>query len=348
MTKKILVTGAAGLLGANFSRHLLDKGYEVVGVDNLSGGYIEYAPKHSKFQFMKNNSGDKEIVSLVESGDISHIYHFAAMPAAGLSPFIRTNNYENNIVETSKLINASINGDIKKFIFASSMEVYGGHSRLPFREQDILECVPETPYGISKRMIELDLESAWNYHKLDYAIIRPHNVHGIYQNIWDGYRNVIGIFIRKALAGEPLTVYGDGNQLRAYSDVRYYMKPLECLMNNHSREYRDSSSLPIWNIGADMPNSLLDVVELIRQVCVQSNLPVPEVVHLEPRQEVKNAWCDHSLAKQELGFKDETNLYTLISDMMMWALKQPIKEVRTVNFEVKKNLYSYWKEPTPK
>lgn len=341
---KVLITGAAGLIGANFTRHLLSNGYEVVGVDNLSGGYKEYLPVHHNFQFIQSNSADPKVIKLIEDGTVSYIYHFAAMPAAGLSPFIRTNNYENNTLETSKLINASINGDISKFIFTSSMEVYGSNPKLPFREKDILECVPETPYGIAKRMIELDLESAWNYHKLDYAIIRPHNVHGIYQNIWDGYRNVIGIFIRKALAGEPLTVYGDGTQLRAYSDIRYYMKPLETLMTAHSRKYRDSSSLPIWNIGAAKPSSLLDVVEAIRVVCSENNIAVPEVIHLEPRQEVKNAWSDHSLAENELGFKDETDLYTLISDMTTWAVEQNVKEVKTVNFEVTKNLYSYWKE----
>lgn len=340
---KVLITGAAGLLGANFTRYLLNKGHKVIGVDDLSGGYREFLPVHANFEFLHAKSSDSEVIKLIEDGTISYIYHFAAMPAAGLSPFIRTFNYENNTIESSKLVNAAINGNVKKFIFTSSMEVYGGNQKTPFRESDILECVPETPYGIAKRMIELDLESAWNYHGLDYAIIRPHNVHGIYQNIWDGYRNVIGIFIRQALAGEPLTVYGDGEQKRAYSDIAYYMEPLEKLMLSHSRADRTPTSLPVWNIGSDTPHTINELVEAIRFICKDKWIDVPEVTYYETRKEVKDAWCDHSLAKQELGFKDDTNLYTLISNMIDWAQFQPVREVKKTDYEVTKNLYRYWK-----
>jgi len=341
--KNILVTGAAGLLGANFTRHLLSQGYSVVGVDDLSGGYMEFLPVHANFEFLHAKSSDPKVIKLIESGDVSYIYHFAAMPAAGLSPFIRTFNYENNTIESSRLINAAINGNVKKFIFTSSMEVYGDNPKTPFKESDILECIPETPYGIAKRMIELDLESAWNYHGLDYAIVRPHNVHGIYQNIWDGYRNVIGIFIRQALAGQQLTVYGDGEQKRAYSDIAYYMEPLEKLMMVHSRANRYPTSLPVWNIGSDTPHTINELVEAIRSTCRDKGIKVPEVTYHEARKEVKDAWCDHSLAKQELDFKDDTNLYTLISNMIDWARFQPNREVKKVDFEVTSRIYSYWK-----
>lgn len=339
--KKILVTGAAGLIGANFSRHLLAKGHRVFGVDNLSGGNIEYVAKHNNFVFMHCNVGHKEsVLDLVESGTVDYVYHFAAMAAAGLSPFIRTQNYQDNIIQPSKLINACINGGVKKLIFTSSMEVYGS-APSPFFEDDILKAIPETPYGIAKRAIELDLESAYKYHGLDYAIVRPHNVHGIYQNIWDKYRNVIGIFIRQAIAGEPLTVYGDGLQQRAYSDIKYYMEPLEKLMSIHSRT--DYGKPPIWNIGADNPSTIIDLVTSVTKAAKENGLKPVQVKHLEERTEVKEAWCNHDKAKSELGFIDETNLDTLVSDMMKWAITQKQKEVKVVNFEVTKNLYEYWK-----
>lgn len=337
---KILVTGAAGLFGANFSRHLLEKGHKVFGIDNLSGGNREHLPKHDNFQFWNRDVGHDDVRKLVKFGEIDYVYHFAAMAAAGLSPFIRTQNYQDNIIQPSKLINACIDSSVKKLIFTSSMEVYGSATS-PFFEDDILKSIPETPYGIAKRAIELDLESAYKYHGLDYAIVRPHNVHGIYQNIWDKYRNVIGIFIRQAIAGEPLTVYGDGLQQRAYSDIKYYMEPLEKLMNIHSRT--DYGESPVWNIGADNPSTILDLVTSVTKAAKENELKPVQVKHLEERTEIKEAWCNHDKAKSELGFIDETNLDTLVGDMLKWAITQKPKIVKTVDYEVTKNLYGYWK-----
>ena len=125
--------------------------------------------------------------------------------AEGLSPFIRKYNYENNLI-TFNLITCSIEYGIERFIFASSMAVYGDK----YVHLLVAETAPTDPYGVAKYAVEMDLKIAFNQHGLKYTIIRPHNFYGINQNIWDKYRNVLGIWMYQILNGSNPTIFGDG------------------------------------------------------------------------------------------------------------------------------------------
>lgn len=329
---KIFVTGCAGLLGSNYSRHLLKNGHQVIGIDDLSGGYKAFIPKDDNFTFKKFNlEKRKKVVELFEEHNPDVLLHFAAYAAEGLSPFIRNYNYRNNLICSANLINECINHDTK-VIFTSSMAVYG-EQEPPFTEDK--KPQPIDPYGIAKYAVECDLKLAHEQFGLRYNIVRPHNVLGIYQNIWDRYRNVIGIFIRKTLNGQPILVYGDGEQTRAFSDIRYYMEPFDRLLTDYDGE--------IFNIGADKYFSLNQVAETVQSIGKKYGYEVP-IEHGEPRHEVKHAYCDHTKAKTVLEFKDETRLEELIESMFVWAMKQPNRKVKNMEYEVEKNIYDYWKE----
>jgi UDP-glucose 4-epimerase len=328
---KIFVTGCAGLLGANYTRHLLANGHEVVGIDDLSGGYKAFLPKGEKFTFAKFDlERRKKVVELFEEHKPDILLHFAAYAAEGLSPFIRNFNYRNNLICSANLINECIAHDTK-FIFTSSMAVYG-EQEPPFTEDKRPQ--PIDPYGIAKYAVECDLKLAHEQFGLRYNIVRPHNVLGIYQNIWDKYRNVIGIFIRKTLNGEPILVYGDGEQTRAFSDIKYYMEPFDKLLTDYDGE--------IFNIGADKHFTLNEVAQAVQSIGKKYGYEVP-IEHGEPRHEVKHAYCDHTKAKTMLDFKDETNLDELIESMFVWAMKQPNRKVKKMEYEVTKDIYEYWK-----
>ena len=328
---KVFVTGCAGLLGSNYSRHLLKNGHQVIGIDDLSGGYKAFIPKDDNFTFKKFNlEKRKKVVELFEEYNPDVLLHFAAYAAEGLSPFIRNYNYRNNLICSANLINECINHDTK-VIFTSSMAVYG-EQEPPFTEDK--KPQPIDPYGIAKYAVECDLKLAHEQFGLRYNIVRPHNVLGIYQNIWDRYRNVIGIFIRKTLNGQPILVYGDGEQTRAFSDIRYYMEPFDRLLTDHDGE--------IFNIGADKYFSLNQVAETVQSIGKKYGYEVP-IEHGEPRHEVKHAYCDHTKAKTVLEFKDETRLEELIESMFVWAMKQPNRKVKTMEYEVEKEIYDYWK-----
>ena len=216
-------------------------------------------------------------------------------------------------------------------IFTSSMAVYGGQ-QTPFTEDK--QPQPIDPYGVAIYAVECDLKMAREQFGLRYNIIRPHNVLGRYQNIWDRYRNVIGIFIRKTLNGEPILVYGDGEQTRAFSDIQYYMEPFDILLTEHDGE--------IFNIGADKFFSLNQVAETVQGIGKKYGYDVP-IEHGPPRHEVKHAYCDHTKAKNLLKFQDNTKLEELIEDVFVWAMKQPKRKVKDMEYEVTDGIYEYWR-----
>ena len=328
---KIFVTGCAGLLGANYTRHLLSNGHEVIGIDDLSGGYKAFIPKAENFTFVKFDlERRKKVVELFEEHKPDVLLHFAAYAAEGLSPFIRNFNYRNNLICSANLINECITHNTK-MVFTSSMAVYG-EQEPPFTEDKRPQ--PIDPYGIAKYAVECDLKLANEQFGLRYNIVRPHNVLGVYQNIWDRYRNVIGIFIRKTLNNQPILVYGDGEQTRAFSDIKYYMEPFDKLLTDYDNE--------IFNVGADKYFTLNEVAETVQKIGKKYGYEVP-IEHGEPRHEVKHAYCDHTKAKSMLEFKDETNLEELIESMFVWAMKQPNRKVKKMDYEVTKDIYDYWK-----
>ena len=328
---KIFVTGCAGLLGANYTRHLLNNGHEVIGIDDLSGGYKAFIAKGEKFKFIKLNlEKRKKLVELFEEHKPDALLHFAAYAAEGLSPFIRNFNYRNNLICYANLINECINHNTK-FIFTSSMAVYG-EQEPPFTEDKRPQ--PVDPYGIAKYAVECDLKLAHEQFGLRYNIVRPHNVLGIYQNIWDRYRNVIGIFIRKTLNRQPILVYGDGEQTRAFSDIKYYMEPFDRLLTDCDNE--------TFNIGADKYFTLNEVAKTVQEIGKKYGYEVP-IEYGEPRHEVKHAYCNHDKAKNLLKFEDDTKLEELIESIFVWAMKQPNRKVKTMEYEVTKDIYDYWK-----
>lgn len=335
--KSIVVTGCAGLLGSHFTRHLIERGYRVVGIDDLSGGYEDYLPKQAsckEFEFVPLNlakQGAKDPLSVIFNYEKPKAcFHFAAYAAEGLSPFIRHYNYTNNVLASTNMVNACINYDTK-LIFTSSMAVYGDQPA-PFTES--MWPRPIDPYGVAKYTVEMDIAIAGEQHGLRYNIIRPHNVVGIYQNIWDKYRNVVGIFIRRALDNEPLLIYGDGNQTRAFSDIKYYMDPFTQLI-----DWNDGQT---YNIGADKSFTICQLANTVCQVARKYGVQ-PTIKHVEPRHEVEHAWCDHAKAKDELGFKDDTDLEALVTEMFLWAMTQPKREQKKMTYEVEKGIYDYWK-----
>lgn len=327
---KILITGVAGLIGSHMAEYLVSKGYEVHGIDNLSGGYLENIPS-GVITSIINLEDRKLLAEYFAEIKPDYVYHFAAYAAEGLSPFIRNFNYTNNLLCSVNVINECVKNNVKKIIFTSSMAVYG-EGNPPFKES---QCpAPEDPYGIAKYAVEMDLKQASAHFHLDYNIVRPHNVVGIRQNIWDKYRNVIGIWIRRILRGESITIFGDGEQKRAFSDVKFCLEPMEKLLHECAGQ--------VFNIGSDKEYTLNEVAFLLKEISKEYGFN-PDIEHLEARREVKYAYCDHSKAKAEIGFNDKTDLKKTMREMFVWAMKREDREVKHMPYEIEKGMYQYWK-----
>src|SRR6185436_14584617 len=211
-----LVTGGAGFIGSHVADELLKEGQQVVVLDDLSGGFTENVP--SGAIFVRGSITDQDLVNrLFDRYSFANVYHLAAYAAEGLSHFIKRFNYNNNLIGSVNLINASLNsGRVKCLVFTSSIAVYG-RNQVPMTEDLVPQ--PEDPYGIAKYAVELDLKESHEMFGLNHIIFRPHNVYGERQNIGDRYRNVIGIFMNQILRGEPMTIFGDGEQTRAFSHI---------------------------------------------------------------------------------------------------------------------------------
>jgi UDP-glucose 4-epimerase len=332
MSRKILITGVAGLLGARLADWILETqpDTEVIGIDDLSGGYIENVNPSVKFYNLDLGKNSAEFIFDQHRPDV--VYHFAAYAAEALSPFIRQYNYVNNLLATAGIVNNCVKYGVSRIVFTSSMGVYGfGNNQPPFHEN--MPLAPIDPYGIAKAACEQDLMVAGDQHGLDWCIIRPHNVYGAKQNIWDSYRNVLGIWMYKHLTGQPLTIFGDGEQVRAFS-------------------YIDDSLEPLWKAGHD-PKASRQVVNLggIHEISIKeaANVLVDVmgggvIKHLPPRQEVKYAFPTWQKSVDILGFEHKTNLFDGLTKMWEWVKLQP-ERPRQVwgTYELEKGIYDYWK-----
>lgn len=329
----VLVTGVGGLIGSKFTEWLFLNipDINIVGIDDLSGGYIENIPV--KTIFNKISLDDKiKVEEIFLKYKFEYVFHFAAYAPEGLSPFIRNFNYQNNLLNTSNLINLSIKFSVKRFIFTSSMAVYG-RGVVPFSEDKIPS--PIDPYGIAKYACEMDLKVAKEQHGLDYCIIRPHNVYGKNQNIWDMYRNCLGIWNYKYLNNLPLTVYGDGEQKRAFTYIDDILEPL------WNSAIKEKASCEIINLGGIDEISILDASNVFKKVIKDEKYPV---VFLEKRHEVKSAWSTHQKSVDILEFKHKTSLEEGLLKMIEWSKTQPVRKVKKwEKYELDKNIYEYWK-----
>ena len=330
MKKSILITGVAGLLGSRMARWLLlnQPEYTIIGIDNLSGGYLENIPEGVSFYQL--DIATDNLNPVFEVFNIEYVYHFAAYAAEGLSPFIRKFNYTSNLVATANIVNKCIQFDIKRLIFTSSLAVYGTGNP-PFDEND--QPSPIDPYGVAKYACEMDIRIAGDQHGLDWCILRPHNVYGKNQNIWDRYRNVLGIWMYQKLNNQPFTIFGDGQQQRAFS----YMD--DCLIPLWLAAVGDKSSRQIINLGATNETSVLEAAKILSEVVGGS-----EIQFFEARHEVKNSYPTFQKSVDLLDYKEITPLKTGLEKMWQWAIKQPARPRQEwLSYELEKGMYEFWK-----
>lgn len=302
----VLVTGAAGFIGSHVVEELVRMGAEIVAVDNLSGGFKENIPEAAVFR--EADVRDRQAVKrLFEDFHFGVVFHLASYAAENLSHHIKWFNYENNLLASVSLINESVNSGVERFVFASSIAVYGS-SPPPVTEETV--PAPEDPYGIAKYAVEMELAVTKEVFGLDYVIFRPHNVYGERQNIWDRYRNVVGIFMNQIMSGRPLTVFGDGMQKRAFTHV----SDVAPVMARSA--WDDSARNHTFNIGSDTAFTILGLIEELKDVWGLGEYPV---AYLKARQETKEAWCDHRKAQELLGYRPRCELKAGLAAMAAWA-----------------------------
>jgi UDP-glucose 4-epimerase len=324
-----LVTGGGGFMGSHVAEHLIGMGHDVVVLDDLSGGFWQNVPAGARF--VEGSILDHALINrLFDRHSFTYVYHLAAYAAEGLSHFIKRFNYSNNLIGSVNLINAAVNHDVRCFVFTSSIAVYGA-GQSPLSED--MTPVPEDSYGIAKLAVEQELRVSHELFGLDYVIFRPHNVYGERQNIGDRYRNVVGIFMNQLLRGEPMTIFGDGNQQRAFTHINDVAPILA-----KSVEYPEARN-QIFNVGADVPNTVNELADIVSRA-----MEVPcKIEHLDQRNEVKIAFSDHSKAERVFGRSAKTSLRDGVGTMAAWVRNHGARESSTFEgIEVMKKLPASW------
>jgi len=330
--KRILVTGAAGFIGSWLVDELLKRGHSVVGVDDLSGGFLVNVNENCKF--IKMDSRDvKKVERIVKDESIEIIYHLAAYAAEGQSIFSPIQINDINITPMNVLLVAAVNNDVEKFVFTSSMAVYG-RQKPPFSED--MPRIPEDPYGCAKAYCERMLEIFSRIYDLRYTILRPHNVYGPRQNISDPYRNVLGIWINRIMRGKPPIIYGDGEQTRAFS----YIEDVTRAVANAG--FFEKADRQIINVGS---SEIVTINEACRIVLSVMGRGLEPIYAEERAGEVKHAYCTIEKAERLLDYETRTKLEDGVQKMVDWAKKVgPQKPTYRLPLEITRRAPRVWTE----
>ena len=312
---KVLVTGVAGFMGSHLADEFLKRGYHVVGIDNLIGGYKENVPDGVEFWELDLNDLD----SLHEPfTGIDLVVHTACTAYEGLSVFSPALITCNTSQIIATVMSASIKAGVKKIVHLSSMARYGTQEVVPFTE-DLLP-LPQDPYGIAKYAGELLIKNLAETHGMDYVILVPHNIIGPRQKYDDPFRNVASIMINRMLQGKQPIIYGDGTQMRCFSFMQDVINPLMIACES------DVANGMIINIGPD--EEFVTIVELAEKLAKILDFDLDPIFMPGRPQEVKHANCSANKAREILGYKTSTTLEEGLTELVNW-----IKEKRTKPFD---------------
>ena len=327
-SKKILVTGVAGFLGSHLAEKLSNLNHEVVGVDNMSGGYKDNVPK--KIKFFNLDCCDFKKMNEVMKG-VEVVYHCAATAHEGLSVFSPVEITKNNYMASVSVFTSAIANKVKRIIFCSSMARYGDQET-PFTEE--MNTKPVDPYAISKVASEKVLINLCELNNIEWVVAVPHNIIGPRQKYDDPFRNVVSIMINRMLQKKSPIIYGDGEQKRCFS---YIDDCLSCLLPMLDQKNLDKQ---IINIGPDEEFVTINKVSEICSNITGSNLK--PIYRKDRPREVKHASCSADKARKLLNYSTKTDLYNGILKTFNYIKRRgPKPFAYHLNLEIKNELTPY-------
>jgi UDP-glucose 4-epimerase len=295
---RVLVTGGAGFIGSHLVDRLVDCGYGVRVVDNLSTGRLENISGHLMSGRVDFVEGDIRDASVVEGcvEDVDSVVHLAALTSVPFSVENPNSTFDVNVKGTVNLLRACAQAKVDKLVFVSSCAVYGEPRFLPVTEEH--PANPLSPYAESKVAAEKYCLGFHEKQLLRSVILRLFNVYGPRQGVND-YCGVIARFIDQARRGLPLVIYGDGWQTRDFVNVR---DVVEAVLSSVESDYVDGK---VFNIGFGVPTSIHELAETILEF---AKLDL-QVLNEEPRiGEIRHSYADISKAEQLLGYKPKVSL----------------------------------------
>jgi UDP-glucose 4-epimerase len=298
MVTRVLVTGGAGFIGSHLVDRLVNDGYEIRVIDNLSTGKMSNIQSHlnsGKVDFINGDIRDVTLVKESLSG-VSKVVHLAALISVPLSLENPDLTFNVNLSGTLNLLRASIQEKISRFVFVSSCAVFGEPELLPIRETN--RTNPISPYAESKLIAERYCLGFSHRHLLSSVVLRFFNVYGPRQGLSE-YSGVITHFIDSIRRKVPLLIYGDGLQTRDFVNIKDVVKGVSAAIKSNKAEGE------VFNIGSGKPTSIIDLAKTV------SDLAGVElkVRFEEPRLgDIRDSFADISKANNLLHYRSEVSL----------------------------------------
>lgn len=330
----ILVTGGAGYIGSHTCVQLLNAGYEVTVVDNLSNSSVEAIHRVEKIcgktiKFYKRDLVNKEdIRAIFSENKFDAVIHFAGLKAVGESVAIPLKYYQNNLISTMNLCDVMQEFSVKKLVFSSSATVYGKPKTVPISEDFPLSCT--NPYGRTKLMIEEILrdlviaDSEW-----DIAILRYFNPVGAHESGLIGedpkdVPNNLMPYVAQTAIGkrEYVHVFGGDYDTPDGTGVRDYIHVVD-LADGHLKaleKISDNVGVVTYNLGTGHGYSVLDMIAAFSEACGHQ---VPYKIEGRRPGDIGTCFADPSKAREELGFVAKKNLKDMCEDAWRWQNKNP-------------------------
>jgi UDP-glucose 4-epimerase len=292
-------------MGSHLADAFLAKGYDVVGIDNLLGGYEENVPSGVDFHNI-----DLDNLELIQPlfKDVDLVVHTACTAYEGLSVFSPSLVVRNTMQITTNIMSACVRANVKKIVHLSSMARYGTQDVVPFVES--MTPKPQDPYGIAKYGAELMIKNIADTHGLNYVILVPHNIIGPRQKFDDPYRNVASIMINRMLQGKQPIIYGNGEQKRCFSFMQDVTDPLMIACETNVADGR------IVNIGPD--EEFVTINELAQKLSIILDFKLDPIYMPGRPQEVFHANCSANLARELLNYKTTTSLESGLVELVNW------------------------------
>lgn len=311
-----LVTGGAGFIGSHLADALLAAGHRVVAVDDLSTGSlrnVQHLRQHERFQLVRASIRDPLVVDRLAS-DADVIVHLAAAVGVKLIVDRRVHTLETNVMGTETVLRAGLRYD-RRVLLASTSEAYGKGSRVPFSEDDDVllgsTSKPRWGYAISKLLDECMGLAYHSEYGLPVVPFRLFNTTGARQS--GAYGMVVPRFVRAALAGEPITVHGDGSQRRCFCDVRDVVQALVGLAEHPQAPGR------IFNVGSNEEVSVLELAQRVKAITGSSS-PITHVSHAEVYgadfEDMQRRVPDIARVRTLLGWAPKYSLDEIIRSIM--------------------------------
>lgn len=302
---KVLITGVAGFMGSHLADSMLAEGHEVIGIDNLIGGYESNVPKN--VEFIKGDLRDLHFITPYFKG-VDVVIHSACTAYEGLSVFSPSLVSENTYQITANVLSASVNFRISKFIFLSSMARYGSQPVVPFTED--MTPIPQDPYGIAKYASELLIKNLCELNGIEYSILVPHNIIGPRQKYNDPFRNVASIMINRMLQNKQPIIYGSGNQKRCFSFMEDVVEPIKSTINTQI------ANGEVINIGPD--KEFVTINELAAKIASIMSFNLDPIYVVARPQEVELANCSADKARKMLNYQPQVSLDDGLKELVSW------------------------------